>query len=71
MWKTIHYGAYEISKGGKIRRVKPAKGAVVGRILKPWLGNPNDECPKVSLHYNNVRKDVKVETLIKRAYGRR
>jgi len=67
-WKKIHYGAYEITKGGKIRRRAAAKGATIGRVLKPWLGHPNGK-PKISLHYKNKRKDVFISALVRRAYG--
>lgn len=35
---------YEISDHGRVRRRTPRKGAVVGRILRPWMGQRGYLC---------------------------
>ena len=58
-WRPIFgfVGCYEVSSLGRVRRLKHAKGATVGHVLKPWhtLGGYNmvylckegGRCPKI------------------------
>lgn len=68
MWKKIHYGAYEISKGGKVRRAKPGPGTHVGKVLKPYKRWRVVDWT-VKLHWNGHISQVTIPTLLRRAYG--
>lgn len=66
-FKRIYYGYYEISRCGRIRRVKAGMGTWPGREIHPY--NPG----KGSVYYVKLCKDggnkqVKLETLIARAF---
>jgi len=69
VWKPVvgYEGIYDVSDGGRVRRVKPAQGTRAGQILKPietkvggYLG--------VHLHHAQGRKFVRIHRLVAEAF---
>lgn len=51
IWKTTESlkGFYEVSNLGRIRRSRKANGAIVGKILKPWINPHGYACVNIWL----------------------
>lgn len=69
IWKLIPSisGCYEASSLGRIRRAKPAKGTIVGKILKPQLGR--NGYYQIALSQGGQRKNFMVARLVCEAFN--
>ena len=66
IWKSVPgYPFYEVSSNGRVRRVAPAHGAKVGRILKSWI---SVGYPYVSLWGSNKKTSTPVHRLVALAF---
>lgn len=66
-FKKVHYGYYEISRSGVVRRVKAGMGTWPGRVIKPY--NPGGGYVEyISVSRKGIRKQYKLDTLIRRAW---
>lgn len=69
-WRIIPgFEAYEVSRSGQVRRLKPAKGARPGRLLKPKRKrDPKDDHLYVDLSQDNVAVRTGVHRLMALAF---
>jgi hypothetical protein len=66
-YKKVHYGYYEVSRSGIIRRVKAGIGTYPGRVLKPY--NPgNGSVEYISFSRFGKRSQYKLEDIIRRVW---
>ncbi len=65
-WKKTYHGAYEVSKGGMIRRCKPGISTHIGYVLSPY---DNSGKLTVKLCWNSEILAISVDELVKRVYG--
>jgi hypothetical protein len=68
-WRAVvgFEGFYEVSNEGQVRRIKPAKRARVGQILKPYPNSRNGRL-MVCLSVNSRQKTALVATLVANAF---
>lgn len=68
-WRSVigYEGFYEVSNFGRVRRIKPARGAVPGRILKPTI-RKRYGYHMVNLYKNNVSTVFLVHRLVLEAF---
>lgn len=67
-YKKIHYGFYEISKTGRVRRVKPGLGTWPGRVIHPYIPGKGGTIPYISLYRHGIRSQFKLDDLIRRVW---
>jgi len=66
-WRAIpSFPEYEVSNLGRIRRVKPGRGAVAGRII--WASENGHDYPRVNLWSGNRRTWMTVHSLVAEAF---
>lgn len=67
-WKPVigYENEYEVSDYGDIKRIKSGKGAVAGRLLRPYL-NPNGYL-YVTLTKNCIQKDFLLHRIVAAAF---
>jgi hypothetical protein len=67
-WRPVvgHEGWYEVSDFGRVRRVKPAKGTVVGRILTPFVHRNGYHY--LRLHDNGEIHEYRIHRLVLAAF---
>lgn len=66
-FKKIHYGYYEISRAGMVRRVKPGIGTYPGRVLKAYYPG-NGPVAYISLSRHGKRSQFKLDVLVRRVW---
>jgi len=68
IWKDVrgYEGVYQVSNLGNVKRIGAIPGAVVGRLLKPFL---RGGYPFVVLSRNNVQKNLLIHRLVCEAFN--
>ena len=57
-----HFGTYEVSNFGRIRRSTPGRGACMGRVLNPYF-DKKGYC-RVSINRKKIKKTTSVHRLV-------
>lgn len=73
-WRQIsgYEGWYEVSNLGRVRRIRPGRGATAGRILKQKAPNRTNDYKRVQLCRHDVKRTHGVHCLVAEAFhGRR
>ena len=63
IWKSIYDGCYEVSSLGRVRRIKMASGAKVGKILSVSF-NKRTGRPLVGMSVNGKRINMGIHKLV-------
>ena len=66
-FRKVHYGNYEVSKRGIVRRIQPGQGTHIGKILKPYNAWYTKE-KVVKLSYKGITTQIMLKDLIKRVW---
>lgn len=70
IWKPVlgYELHYEVSSFGRVRRVRPGRGASAGRILRQKLPNRTNDYCRVQLCRNDVKRSFGVHVLVAEAF---
>lgn len=67
-WRKVLHGYYEISNTGLIRRIKKAKGAVIGKTLNPYKRGNNKYLAIDAKLYPHKDKSAYIHCLVAEAF---